>query len=239
MEINQIINLSRHCLHLCTSANIEEIVFSCIMEADAFVTLNSEFWKKKFQDYQINCQIKKPDAVNPEEKIVVDGSSLGEEFNKWEKKWEKQPRVVCIYNIDKLNPSLIEELVKRHDRMIMSINKIKMVSDKHLEREINNLDPELVEDIVKKELNNLILSLLLTQPMCGIELVKILYQKFKVFISPGMLYPTLHELEKKGLLKYEYKLKSKVYSVKEREQAKNLLETRAKVNSLFSKLLGG
>jgi len=73
--------------------------------------------------------------------------------------------------------------------------------------------------------------------MSGIEIVKILYEKFKVFISPGMLYPTLHELEKKGLLKFEYKLKNKVYSIQEKEQAIILLKNHVRVNSLLSQLL--
>ena len=73
--------------------------------------------------------------------------------------------------------------------------------------------------------------------MSGTDLVKLLYSKFKVFVSPGMLYPTLHELEKKGLLKYEYKLKNKIYSVQEKEQAKILLKDHVRVNSLLSQFL--
>lgn len=237
MEINQIISLTHHCLHLCNSTNMEEIVFSCVLETDVFVTLDSEFWEKKFQEYQIDCRIKRPGVVKREERIVVDGSSLGDEFKKWEQKWEKNPQVICIYNIDRLNPSLIKQLVEMHDKMIMSVNKVRMVSDKYLEKEINNLNPELVEGLVKKELRNIILSLLLTKPMCGTELVKLLYEKFRVFISPGMLYPSLHELERKGLLKYEYKLKNKVYSVQEREQTEVLLKRNAQASSLLSQFL--
>ena len=73
--------------------------------------------------------------------------------------------------------------------------------------------------------------------MSGTDLVKLLYEKFKVFISPGMLYPTLHELEKRGLLKYEYKLKNKVYSVQEKEQTKLLLKKHVRANSLLSEFL--
>lgn len=231
------INLARHCLHLCNNSNIEEIVFSYVIEADVFVTLNGEFWEKKFKENNINCRIKRPGVVNPKERIVVDGSSLGEELELWEKKWEKQAQIICIYNIDKLDPSKIKDLVNIHDKMVLSVNKIKMVSDKNLEKEINNLSPELIENLVKRELKNILVSLLLTKPLCGTDLVKILYQKFKVFISPGMLYPTLHELEKEGLLKYEYKLKNKVYSIKEKEQAEILLKNHAKANSLLSEFL--
>ncbi len=237
MEINQIINLAHHCLYLCNNSNIEEIIFSHVIDADIFVTADTEFWKKKFNEYQVNCLIKRPGIFKDAKKIVVDSSSLGQNFEFWEKKWEKQAQVVCIYNIDKLDSSKIKNLIKIHDKMVISINKIRILSDKNLEREINNLSPETVENLIKRELKSILISLLLTKPMCGTDLVKILYQKFKVFVSPGQLYPTLHELEKEGLLKYECKLKNKIYSIKEKEQAEVLLKTHVKVNSLISEFL--
>jgi len=237
MEINEIISLAHHCLHLCNNSNIEEIVFSYIIDADVFVTNNSEFWEEKFKQHDLKCRIKKPGVVKPSEKIVVDGSSLEHDFEMWEKKWKKQAQVVCVYNIDKIEPSKIKHLVKTHDRMILSVNKIRMLSDKNLEKEMNNLSPEMVENLIKRELKNVLVSLLLTKPMCGTDLVKLLYQKFKVFISPGKLYPTLHELEKEGLLKFEYQLKNKVYSIKEKERAEARLKTHAKANSLLTEML--
>ena len=171
------------------------------------------------------------------EKIVVDGSSLGNDFKKWEEKWKKQNKVICIYNIDELDPSILKYLVNAHDKMLLSIDNIRVISDKNLEKEIEELNPEIAEELVKKELRSIVISLLLSNPMSGTELVKLLYQKFRVFISPGMLYPTLHELEKSGLLRYEYKLKNKVYSVQEKEQAKLLLKNHVKVSSLLSQFL--
>ncbi len=237
MEINEIISLTHHCLHLCNNSNIEEIVFSYVMEADAFVTANPEFWKKRFELLQINCLIKRPEAVKPNERIVVDGSSLGQDLLLWEKKWEKHAQAVCIYNIDKINQSILKDLVETHDKMILSVNKIRMLSDKNLEKEMNNFNPDLVECLIKKELKNILVSMLLSSPMCGTDLVKLLYQKFNVFVSPGTLYPTLHELEKEGLLEYEYRLKNKIYSIKEKEQAEALLKNHVKANSLLSEFL--
>ncbi len=237
MEINQIISLAHHCLHLCNNSNIEEIVFSYVMDADVFVTADVEIWEGKFKEHQIDCRIKRPGVVKPSERIVVDSSSLGQDFEFWEKKWEKQAQVVCIYNIDKLEPSKLKSLVETHDRMIISVNKVKMLSDKNLEKEIDNLSPEMVENLVKKELKNILLSMLLANPMCGTDLVKILYQKFKVLISPGTLYPALHELERAGLLKYEYKIKNKVYSIKEKERAEILLKNHVNASSLLSEML--
>jgi len=237
MEINEIMSLAHHCLHLCNNSNIEEIVFSSVMDTDVFVTTNTEFWGEKFKEHQIDCRIKSPGVVKQKERIVVDGFSLEPDLEMWEEKWKKQAQVVCIYNIDKLDPIKIKKLVETHDKLILSVNKIRMLSDKNLEKEINNLSPEVVENIIKRELKNILVSLLLTKPMCGTDLVKLLYQKFKVFISPGKLYPTLHELEKEGLLEYEYQLKNKVYSIKEKEQAQILLKTHAKANSLLTEIL--
>ena len=206
-------NLTTHGLHLCNNSNIEEVVFPYLIEADAFVTNNIEAWKKLFDENKIKCPIKKPDEVKQNMRIVVDGASLGNDFEKLEKRWKNQKKAICVYNLDKIESSILKGLVDAHDKMLLSIDKIKILSDKHLEKEINNLSSEIIEGLVKRELKNLILSLLLSKPMSGTDLVKLLYEKFKVFISPGMLYPTLHELEKRGLLRYEYKLKNKVYSV--------------------------
>lgn len=237
MEIKEIISLTKHCLHLCNSSNIEETIFSYLGDADAFITNDVQKWRQKFDENKIKCPIKKPDRVKKDESVVVDSSSLGKDFKKLEKKLEKQNKAVCIYNIEDLEPIILKDLVAFHDKMFLSVNKIKMISDKNLEKEMGSLNAEIVESLVKKELKNIILSLLLSKPMCGTDLVKILYEKFRVFISPGMLYPTLCELEKKGMLKYEYKLKNKIYSIQKKEQVKNLLDKHAKVNSLLSQFL--
>lgn len=235
MDMGQITSLTNHCLHLCNDSNIEEIVFSYLMDADVFVTSDTEEWKKKFDKNNIKCPIKKPGEVIQKEKIVVDGSSLNN-LEKWEQRWEKQNKVFCVYNIDKLDPSMLKYLVNTHDKMLLSINKMRMLSDRSIEREIDH-NPDIFENLVKRELKNIVLSMLLSEPMCGTDLVKTLYKKFKVFISPGMLYPTLHELEKKGLLKYEYKLKNKVYTVQEKEQATLLLKKHVRANSVLSQFL--
>lgn len=237
MEINKVLSLAKHCLHLCNNSNIEEMVFSYVIDADVFVTNDIEVWEKKFEENEVKCQIKRPNDVKQSEKIVVDGSSLSNEFEKWEKKWIKQNKAICVYNIDKLDYSILKHLVNVHDKMLLSTNKLRMLSDKNLEKELGEFNPKITENLVKRELKNVVISLLLSEPMSGTDLVKILYQKFRVFISPGMLYPTLHELEKKGLLKYEYKLKNKIYTVQEKEQAKILLKNYVRANSLLSQFL--
>ena len=216
---------------------MEEIVFSSVINMGVFVTTNTGFWEKKFKDNQIYCRVKRPGAVKPSERIVVDATSSGQYFQLWEDKWKKQTQVICVYNIDVIDQAILKELVALHDKMILSVNKLRVLSDKNLEQELNALGPEVVENMVKRDLRNLLVSILLAQPMCGTDLVKLLYQKFKVFISPGQLYPMLQELEKEGLLTYEHKLKSKVYHIKEKEKAELLLKNQVKANSLLSEFL--
>lgn len=239
MEITKILSLAKHCLHLCNNSNIQEIVFSYLIESesDAFVTNNIDVWKKRFMENELKYHIKKPNDVTPEERIVVHGSSLHNDFIKWEERWKHQKKAICIYNIDEIEPSILKPLVEGHDKMLLSIDKLRMYSDKELEKEIEELSPEIVETLVKRELRSIVLSLLLSKPMSGTDLVKLLYQKFKVFISPGMMYPTLYEMEKSGLLKYDYKLKNKVYSIQEKDTARLMLSKHVKANSMLTEFL--
>lgn len=224
-------------MHLCNNANAEDVVFSYLGTADALVSNNAEAWAARLKANNINCLIKKPEDAEHYKSIVVDGSSLGSDFEKWELNWEKQKSAVCVYNIEELDASVLKQLVNSHDKMLLSINKIRMVSHKELNKEMEDINPEIVETLVKRDLKNIVVSLLLSNPMCGTDLVKTLYKKFKVFISPGQLYPTLHELEKTGLLKYECKLKNKIYSVQKQEEAKHLLQKHVAANSALSRFL--
>jgi len=235
MEINEIINSTKHCLHLCDNTNFKEIIFAYLLDYDALITENTKFWKDEFSKNKINAKIKTPNSKLGKEKIVVDGSSFKNNFLKYEKKFEKLPQVVCVYNLNNLESSTIKELVACHDKMILSVNNIRMLSNKKLdiEKRLEGIDPEIMEKLVKKELKNILLGVLLRKPMCGTELVKVVYTKFKVFISPGMIYPALHELKKEGLLKYDYELKNKIYSIIQEEQTKTLLDEHTKINSLI------
>jgi len=234
--INEIINSTKHSLHLCDNTNFKEIIFTYLLDYDVLVTKDTEFWKEEFSKNKINAKIKNSNSkLGKEEKVVVDGSSLKDNFSKYEKNLERQLQVVCVYNLNKLDSSIIKELVACHDKMILSVNNIRMLSNKdfNVEKRLEGLDPEIVEKLVKKELKNILLGVLLKEPMSGTELVKTVYTKFRVFVSPGMIYPALHELKKEGLLKYEYKLKNKIYSIAQEEQAKILLDKHTEINSLI------
>ncbi len=243
MKAEEILEFAGHCLHLCNSHNFEETIVSHLLESDSsvFVTNDVYEWQKSFEEKGLPVQVKKPEELKGfrGRKIVVDSFSLGDDFMKWERQWNGIDRVVCVYNMDKLAPAIMEKLVDAHDKMVLSVNNVRMLSSQNLGKEMESVSPELIERVVKKELDNVVLSLLMTNPMCGSELVKVLYQKFKVFVSPGTLYPTLNELGKRGLLVYEYKLKNKVYSVKEKKKVEAVLKKQAEASLLVTQLLAG
>lgn len=240
MNVNEIIGSAKHCLHLCDNTNFKEIIFVYLLDYNVLITENTKFWKEEFSKNKINAKIKNPNSkLEKEDKVIVDGSSLKNNFLKYEKNLGKLSQVVCVYNLTNLDSSIIKELVACHDKMILSVNNIRMLSNNNLdvEKRLENLDQKIVEKLVKKELKNILLGLLLRKSMCGTELVKTLYVKFGVFVSPGMIYPSLNELKKEGLLKYEYKLKNKIYSITQEEQAKILLDKHTEINSLIFQFL--
>ena len=123
MEISKILSSTGHCLHLCNNSNIKEVISFYLMDADAFVTNNAGAWKKMLNENEVKCQIKAPNEIKQNERIVVDGSSLGKDFEKWEKKWAKQGKAICVYNIDELDPSILKDLVNFHDKMEFELAK--------------------------------------------------------------------------------------------------------------------
>jgi len=74
------------------------------------------------------------------------------------------------------------------------------------------------EKFVRENLEEIVLSMLREQPMCGYDLIKIIYQRHDVVVSQGRVYPLLYSLEERGVLRCELKsgTRTKVYSVKEK-----------------------
>jgi PadR family transcriptional regulator PadR len=60
------------------------------------------------------------------------------------------------------------------------------------------------ERFVRSFLDWLILSILRKKPAYGNEMITILDEEFRVPVSPGSLYPILHNLEHMGLVKGEW-----------------------------------
>ena len=70
-------------------------------------------------------------------------------------------------------------------------------------------DPEAFfeadEKFVRQNLERIVLSLLEQQPLCGYDIIKIIFQRFNIPVSHGRVYPLLYSLEGRGILKSEIK----------------------------------
>jgi len=77
---------------------------------------------------------------------------------------------------------------------------------------------EINEKFVKRNLERIVLSLLEQQPLCGYDIIKIVFQRFNTPVSHGRVYPLLYSLENRGILKSEIRkgARVKVYLITER-----------------------
>ncbi len=97
------------------------------------------------------------------------------------------------------------------------------------EVKIPDLTPNkrLKEDIVKSNLEIIVLSRLSEKPMCGQDLIKEIFSKYNVFLSQGTIYPLLYSLKEEGILRAEFTkgdMRTKRYVLT--EQGKQIIEKR-------------
>jgi len=83
--------------------------------------------------------------------------------------------------------------------------------DIFLTPEKGEMTSDSVQASVKGELEYLVLALVLKRPMCGTDIIKSIHGKFGLLLSPGTVYPLLHDLERRGLLQQERGAKVKKY----------------------------
>ncbi|MGQ9787722.1 MAG: PadR family transcriptional regulator [Candidatus Hadarchaeaceae archaeon] len=79
--------------------------------------------------------------------------------------------------------------------------------------------------LVKCELECVILALLLCKPMSGTDIIKTVHEKFGLLLSPGTVYPLLHNLERKGLVQCKRRGKVKAYRHVKRKEINRILES--------------
>lgn len=171
--------------------------------------------------------------------IVVDaGAGSSSEIMRREKHLSNRPHgtLMCAYPLAGMDKALIQKLVACHDKLILTTEDTTMLSSASLSDDAD-LSDESIERHVKGELEPIVLALLANRPMHGIEIIKAVHKNFGVLLSPGTIYPLLHKLEKDGLLKKEYGIKTKKYSALNREEIRMVLGRRIKVNKLFNRFL--
>jgi DNA-binding PadR family transcriptional regulator len=145
--------------------------------------------------------------------------------------------ILCTYDIGGLSPDLVKQLVASHEKLVLTTSDTTMLAAESLDRA--GLPAESVQRFVKDELESIVLALTLREPMCGTDIIKTIHSKFNVLLSPGTIYPLLHDLEKKGLLKCEYGVKTKTYKPMEgaEEKIRGMLEEHLKASRFLSRFL--
>ena len=145
--------------------------------------------------------------------------------------------ILCTYDIGELSPDLVPRLVASHDKLVLTTSDATILAAESLDRV--GLPAESVQRFVKDELESIVLALVLREPMCGTDIIKTIHNKFGVLLSPGTIYPLLHDLEKEGLLKCEYGVKTKTYKPMEgaEEKIRAMLEEHVKASRFLSRFL--
>lgn len=186
-----------------------------------------------------NATILSPAELNVLEKedgarVLVDCSSF-EDVYALDKKiiGIKKNEVLCTYDTSKLKPDEIKKLVELHDRLVLSTPESTVLSYHSLHK----LSKETVEKVIKNELETIVLALVNGKPMTGMDIIKFLHKEFDVMVSPGRIYPALHEMEERGLLTCEYGIRNKVYKVKNSEQVNQKLAHHVHISRYLSKFV--
>lgn len=102
-----------------------------------------------------------------------------------------------------------------------------------------DMTSESFQSSVRDELENIVLALIIRQPMCGTEIIKTIHARFGLLLSPGTIYPLLHGLEKRGLLQHEHGTKAKTYKPAKgmKEKIRGMLDEHVKARNFLNRFL--
>ncbi|MBI3412506.1 MAG: PadR family transcriptional regulator [Candidatus Aenigmarchaeota archaeon] len=202
---------------------------------------------KKFNGLGANISILRPEKLSTLKpgkrklKIIFDAASIAKEDHaKYEKclteGFQKNSSISCVYDVTKIDPAIIKDLVAHHDKLILTSGDISILSSESIDKVIKD---DSIERYVKNDLKMIIFALLMNKPMCGTDMIKAVHKNFNVFLSPGTIYPLLHTLEKKGMIQYEYVVKKKIYKLVDisLHEVKDSLEEHIKISGILTKFL--
>lgn len=129
------------------------------------------------------------------------------------------------------------------------IGSTPKADDKTVERELDEMlddvraalptdDVDFQEDIVKENLDELLLMLIsLRGETHGKELISDLTRLFDAQLSPGTVYPSLHQLEEEEILKMHKKVRTKEYSIDDEREVRETVERTMVQHLAFGFLL--
>lgn len=163
---------------------------------------------------------------------------------------EKFPVIaLTAYNTASIDNESIKSLIDLHERVVIStqnqftalLPNFATKQELNIESSLDTVSEEVVEEFIKKNLENMVLSILYQEPMCGYDVIKTISRRYHVFLNQATIYSTLYSLEKGGILKNETMPdnKTKVFILTDdgRNVAKNKLRDFTKVlEHIFSLL---
>lgn len=76
---------------------------------------------------------------------------------------------------------------------------------------LSDFGRKMRETLVKGNLESLLLLILNKHNMCGYDIVSTIREKLGVLLSPGVVYPALHRLERYGLIKGKWSTRKRIY----------------------------
>lgn len=143
----------------------------------------------------------------------------------------KNSTALCMCDLSRLEPERLRMLVASHDRLILSTPNITVLS--------GDVSDATIERFVKDYLDMVVLALIASKPMCGIDILDIIHKNFNVLLSPGTVYPLLHRLKEKGLLECEHGFKRKIYRPARGSEAniRSILDEHLTANEFLNEFL--
>lgn len=171
----------------------------------------------------------------------------------WRGPWKKHKPskqklhiVINAFNAGHLDNETIKSLVALHKKVIIttkshsfaslpSVSQISHFNSNLLD--FDSIQEEVMEQVIKKNLEMIVLNILQKRGMCGYDVIKTIARRFHVVLPQGTVYPLLYSLEKKGFLKTNSSSREKIYQLTEqgKKYANNRLNNFTKAyQHLFS-----
>lgn len=147
---------------------------------------------------------------------------------------------ILAMNIGKISHTLIQSLAEGIPKIIVSTGKETTLSFAHHTfpaRSVSVVPQSTIDDVVKKSLEPVVLSLL-DKPISGYDIVHEIHNRYKVLIPQARIYTLLHELLDDGYLEIRVSGKSKLYCPTEKGK-KHIIRKLDDFKQVFQHIVGG
>jgi CheY-like chemotaxis protein len=125
---------------------------------------------------------------------------------------------IIAMNIGKIDHTLIKSLSEGISKIIVSTGKettLSFAQHTFPAESVSVVPQSTVDDVVKKSLEPVVLSLL-DKPISGYDIVREIHSRYKVLIPQARVYTILHDLMEEGYLEVRVSGKSKLYCTTEK-----------------------